>query len=265
MDNKQTIVANVYTDGSGIGQIRKDFTQDTWEAGITLQLNNLTTIPPFQSSKAVVDALSRSGRATLIVPTQPYATTTEPVESTEWLKRSSNWKDATRTDAPPLYCADGPVENRNSTGTPLPLGGQKGSGRGSDTVINFTPQDYIKTCALPGGRPDEVLLHEMVHALRMELGLNLCLGMDDGYDTSEEFYAILIANIYRSESGYRDLRANHNGKQMLAAPLTDDGQFYKQWKDKIDSLIREMPPSLSNSIAAVPCAFNPIRRAKATK
>jgi hypothetical protein len=52
---------------------------------------------------------------------------------------------------------------------------------------------------------------------------------------------------------------------MLAAPLTDDGQFYKQWKDKIDSLIREMPPSLSNSIAAVPCAFNPIRRAKAGK
>lgn len=131
MDNKQTIVANVYTDGSGIGQIRKDFTQDTWEAGITLQLNNLTTIPGFQSSKAVVDALSRSGRATLIVPTQPYATTTEPVESTEWLKRSSNWKDATRTDAPPLYCADGPVENRDRTGTPVPLGGQKGSGRGS--------------------------------------------------------------------------------------------------------------------------------------
>lgn len=99
----------------------------------------------------------------------------------------------------------------------------------------------------------------------MELGLNLCLGMDDGYDTVEEFYAILIANIYRSESGYRDRRANHNGKQMLAAPLTDDGQFYKRWKDKVDSLIREMPPSLSNSIAAVPCAFNPIRRAKATK
>jgi hypothetical protein len=34
----------------------------------------------------------------------------------------------------------------------------------------------------------------------MELGLNLCLGMDDGYDTVEEFYAILIANIYLSES-----------------------------------------------------------------
>ena len=62
MANKQTIVANLFTDGSSIGEIRKDFTQDTWEAGITLQLNNLTTIPPFQSSKAVVDALSRSGQ-----------------------------------------------------------------------------------------------------------------------------------------------------------------------------------------------------------
>jgi hypothetical protein len=107
-----------------------------------------------------------------------------------------------------------------------------------------------------------VLLHEMVHALRMEMGLNLCLAMDDGFDTVEEFYAILIANIYRSECGYRDLRANHNGKQMLAAPLTDDSRFYKQWKDKIDTLCREMS-ALCNVLAAVPCAFNPIRRAKA--
>ena len=29
VDNKQTIVANLYTNGSGIGQIRNDFTQDT--------------------------------------------------------------------------------------------------------------------------------------------------------------------------------------------------------------------------------------------
>jgi hypothetical protein len=263
VSNKSSIVSNIETDGSGIGAIRNDFTQDTWEAGITLQLNNLTTIRPFQSSKPVLDTLSRSGHKTLIVPTQPYNTTTEPVGSTEWLKRTSNWKDATQAETPPLYCADGPVENRNMTGTPLPHE-PRGSGRGSDTVIWFTPQDYIKTSSLPGGRPDEVLLHEMVHALRMEMGLNLCLAMDDGFDTVEEFYAILIANIYRSECGYRDLRANHNGKQMLAAPLTDDSRFYKQWKDKIDRLCREMS-ALCNVLAAVPCAFNPIRRSKAAK
>lgn len=263
MSNKSTIISSIETDGSGIGEIRKDFTQDTWEAGITLQLQNLTSIAPFQSSKPVVDALSRSGHKTLIVPTQPNNTTTEPVGSTEWLKRTSNWKDATKEDTPPLYCADGPVENRNLTGTPLP-NQTRGSGHGSDTAIWFTPQDYIKTCSLPGGRPDEVLLHEMVHALRMELGLNMCLAMDDDFDTVEEFYAILIANIYRSECGYRDLRANHNGKQMLAAPLTDDSRFYARWKDKVDTLCREMSP-LCNVLATVPCAFNPIRRAKAAK
>jgi hypothetical protein len=261
--NKPTIISRVETDGTGIGQIRKDLSQDIWEAGITLQLNNLTTIRPFQSSKPVVDALSRSGHNTLIMPSQPYDTTTEPVGSTEWLKRTSNWKDATPDDTPPLYCADGPVENRNMTGTPLP-NQPKGSGHGSDTVIWFTPQDYIKTDTLPGGRPDEVLLHEMVHALRMEMGLNLCLGMDDGFDTVEEFYAILIANIYRSECGYQTLRANHDGKKMLAAPFTDDGRFYKQWKDKVDTLIHQMR-DLCNALAAVPCAFNPIRRAKGMK
>jgi hypothetical protein len=57
--NKPTIISNVETDGTGIGQIRNDLSQDIWEAGITLQLNNLTTIRPFQSSKPVVDALSR--------------------------------------------------------------------------------------------------------------------------------------------------------------------------------------------------------------
>jgi hypothetical protein len=128
--NKSTIVSNIETDGSEIGAIRKDLTQDTWEAGRTLQLNNLTAIGPFQSSKPVVNALSRSGHKTLIVPTQPYNTTSEPVGSTEWLKRTSNWTDATRDDTPPLYCADGPVANRNMTGTPLPHE-PRGSGHGS--------------------------------------------------------------------------------------------------------------------------------------
>ena len=68
MINKPTIISKVETDGSGIGQIRKDLSQDIWEAGITLQLNNLTTNRPFQSSKPVVDALSHSGHNTLIVP-----------------------------------------------------------------------------------------------------------------------------------------------------------------------------------------------------
>jgi hypothetical protein len=261
--NKPTIVSNLEMDGSGIAQVRKDFSQETWESGITLQLNNLTTIRPFQSSKPVVDALSRSGKKTLLVPTQPYNTTTEPVGSTEWLKRTENWPDATPADRPPLYCADGPVENRNLTGTPMPHQ-PKGTGKGSDTVIWFTPQDYIKTDSLPGGRPDEVLLHEMVHALRMEMGLNLCLATGDNFDTVEEFYAILIANIYRSECGYPTLRAHHNGKEMLAAPFSDDRIYYKQWKDKVDTLCREMF-EVCTAIANVPCKFNPIRRAKAAK
>jgi hypothetical protein len=95
----------------------------------------------------------------------------------------------------------------------------------------------------------------------MELALSLCFGMGDNYDTVEEFYAILIANIYRSECGYQNLRANHFGKTDLAD--TDDGHFYATYKDKIDGLIDQMK-GLCRSIALVRCKFNPIRRAMVT-
>jgi hypothetical protein len=157
------------------------------------------------------------------------------------------------------------VEGRDRTGTPLFRKGDSadpdrlGTGAGSDVCVYFTAQDHLKEASLPGGREDEVLLHELVHSLRMALGLSLCLWMPDDYDTIEEFYAILIANIYRSECGWFNLRANHFGKSDLLDK--DDVRFYCKYKEQIDSFVKQMPAAFCQSIAAVQCRFNPIRRA----
>src|SRR4051794_14239875 len=64
--------------------------------------------------------------------------------------------------------------------------------------------------ASPGMRDDEVLLHELVHGLRDMRGQHSITAMSDGYDTVEEFMAILVSNIYASEVG-RPLRGGHGG------------------------------------------------------
>jgi Effector protein len=260
---QQTIVSNILMDGSDIGTVRKDIDQISWESGIKLQINNLVSIPPFESSRAVVGSLANSGHQTVILPVaKADGASTEPIEGIEWAKRRSDYIDATPEDKEPLKCAaEGMTPGRDESGKPLwPGRGKKGSGRGSDVAIYYTPQDYIETKNAPGGRTDEILLHEMVHALRMSKGKSLCVSFGDDYDTQEEFYAILITNIYRSENRYTVLRANHFGHLPLMRPLTDDGAFYQRYKLWIDILVNEWNP-LCKSLARVSCAFNPIRRA----
>ena len=93
----------------------------------------------------------------------------------------------------------------------------------------------------PGGRPDEVLLHELVHSLRMALGLTLWYGwMPDDYDTVEAFYAILIANIYRYPKWPNfTLAADHF---FCKSDLLDkdDVRFYAKYKEQIDSFVKHI-------------------------
>ena len=55
-----------------------------------------------------------------------------------------------------------------------------------------------KKAALPGYRADEVLFHELVHATRDMAGV-ACPDEIDRYDNLNEFFAIVICNIYLSE------------------------------------------------------------------
>src|SRR5215467_7785312 len=112
MANKQTIVANIYTNGDGIAQVRNDIDQPLWEWGIDNALRNLSQVAPFQSSNPVLQQIAQSGKKVLIRPAHPGEEThSEPVkgiDSYDYL--TDDVRDATPKDSPPLACAEGSVE-----------------------------------------------------------------------------------------------------------------------------------------------------------
>jgi Effector protein len=84
--------------------------------------------------------------------------------------------------------------------------GIKGTGEGSDVHIYFSPETQGKSgCGggVYGSLSDEVLLHEMVHALRQMQGRNNPVPTEGSvreYDNEEEFLAIVVTNVYMSAS-----------------------------------------------------------------
>lgn len=139
--------------------------------------------------------------------------------------------------------------------------------------IGFTPDEACFLDAKtkdfrPGGSPAEGLFHELVHTFRFvsEKGSNrkgpsipsTPLKKYPEYDTEEDFFAVLITNIFSSETG-RPLRAGHDDNEALPAHLATNigflaveayarlvGQFCSEHKD------------VSAQLAAVPSDFNPI-------
>ncbi|MEW5974996.1 MAG: hypothetical protein AB1898_04210 [Acidobacteriota bacterium] len=149
-----------------------------------------------------------------------------------------------------------------------------GTGRGSNVVIRYSPKTWGDDRLpawdptarnnwaaatgvmppLPGEESGEVLLHEMVHALRQMSGRETGLPMRRGFDTQEEFFAVLITNVYTSERGpFRQLRGDHG-----TAPLL----YPSSWRRdrEFQALIRAITvshPSLVRRLARVRAQFNP--------
>lgn len=140
-----------------------------------------------------------------------------------------------------------------------------GTGQGSDSVVEFLPPQFarhvpgIAVGAGPGSLRDEVLLHELVHALRHLRGLRthqpVRFQRTFTYDNREEFYAILIANIYRSECGRAGLRHDHSGFDPMFVASAD---FLKLGRNRayLRRLRREMP-ALFRALRGVRAEFNP--------
>lgn len=73
--------------------------------------------------------------------------------------------------------------------------------------------------AAPGTRADEILLHEMVHALMGMSGAASSYGVKD-YDTVDDFLAVSITNMYSVELG-RPPRADHHGHHLFGSTARD--------------------------------------------
>jgi hypothetical protein len=149
-----------------------------------------------------------------------------------------------------------------------------GTGGGTKVFVNYHPATFrqlIKNTGLmPSGfGPAEVLIHEMTHGFRMmcgELrGSDLVTGNPD-MDDIEEFYAILVANVYGSERGRTLMRASHRGSDAapLKAGLSNSEAYYEAYDTEIDAWFTEQR-NFCMDMARIQTKFNPFRAAAITR
>jgi len=265
--SKPTGARGIYVDWDAT--VRNDITASEWENGVLDAIQDLQ-LPPCRTSVALLDAIGRSGKTVTISPErQPLL--------------------PGKTDANAHADPIDPVAATITGGTPDPLPNPPvpGTGAGSDVILNFAAQDWEPSSSTATLKAvDETLLHELVHAFRQASGLEDSFRLDAPFDVLrrgsgsvtqlmtqttatrpnkhsqiyneyEEFVAILITNIYRSENKRVGLRRDHVGDFELAFPLTNARNFLTVWRPQIDRLCGEMH-AVCNQLAAVECHFNPI-------
>jgi hypothetical protein len=147
------------------------------------------------------------------------------------------------------------------------------SGNGPNVVIGFLPDapcfvDPISKDFKTGGSPAENLFHELVHAFRLVTekasdlkGPSNVPGSSlkyPEYDTEEDFFAILITNIFSSETG-RPLRAGHDANEALPPNLSTNVGFLtvEAYARLVKKFISDHP-SVGEQLRSVPSTFNPI-------
>lgn len=151
-------------------------------------------------------------------------------------------------------------------------------GRTVRAIVGFSPHFYESGggCARKHTPPysefnttmDLSLFHELVHALRMVAGTMVLPGspsrvVDGGlrfYDTIEEFYVIVVSNIYASELKM-NLRSSHHGFRNLDDDLDTSFEFF-QVGGKSFELIEGFVKThrgLSGRLSEIKTPFNPIR------
>lgn len=209
---------------------------------------NLGIIDTFDTGKAVLDHLQKTKKSITIK------------NGSEGFTKPLNWETATLQGAQRLHCG-GP--NAGQKVSPA----QKGKGGGSDVDVLWHPKDLTcsggKKCA--GNQADEVLFHELTHALRFAAGKSNCVSMTGKYKSygdEEEFYAIVISNIYLSEKGKTDLRADH-GFEMGVLDADEQKDFVKRHRERLAKL-KSQQQTLYDALTKIEPkgGFNPIRQMK---
>jgi hypothetical protein len=126
------------------------------------------------------------------------------------------------------------------------------------------PADFVKA---PGVGRDEILLHEMVHGLRQIRGTTDSHTPADSpnMDTVEEFMAIVVSNVYRSELKRPGLRADHHGFSALPAAQENPSVFLSRAGKSGESNLSRMKqfkkdnPDFFEDLKKSPASFNPFK------
>jgi hypothetical protein len=209
-----------------------------------------------ESGRILCDFINRQTPWMAIIPYKPtagdpvnaYAQETEPTKA-----------------APKDRFVWGVYRVTNEVTIPWPLG--MGTGTGSDVVVKYHPATWKQYAAnlgrlLPGAGPGEILFHEMLHGLRM-----LCGKLRDDkvaefpdFDDIEEFYAILAANLYRTQRGFKIHRMNHHAFAAMDPDLDDSEVYEAVFRDEIGAWFKEQQ-DFCLAMARTPSNFNPFQTA----
>jgi hypothetical protein len=214
-------------------------------------------------NKALADIASRSAGKALLSETSSsssFSITILPIDfvptQKQWIKYHTN---AIQSDIALHAMAKGMHVHERRTGGP----NRKGTGRGSDAEIFFSPERL--RLGGPGMNPDEVLFHEMVHAVRAIQGVSTStFKMGGGYDNAEEFAAVVVTNVYMSEKKQTALRANH-GSRVLPNPekFLDSPDVPAPGARGLLGSFRLRQPTFFAALAGIApnvAAFNPFRQ-----
>lgn len=141
----------------------------------------------------------------------------------------------------------------------------RGTGAGSAATILFTPGVFVRLqrflgVATRGNAPDEVLLHEIVHAMHDMHGFASCrplVGSLGAYENLGEFYAISIVNVYCSERN-RPLVGGHT---IPTPGMSFRRNFLVMYPDAVPYIgdLFGQQPVFCDDMIQIRTAFNPFR------
>lgn len=239
---------NIMIDARGTGRRygriyrrKSDEWEDLYEQRVAVHLN---TIRGTKTGAALIDSIVK--RVTI----RPL----EKPKEVNAFARPADCRDALELLAEPVGCGPGMVWDL-------------GTGFGSSSTIFFTPGTWTPGDPLmnkryrsndPGHRPDEILCHELVHAMRHTQGELDRRPMKDDFDRVDEFHAIMVANIYCSERG-RPLRRNHHGGAAMQHDFATDAFRFYAWYNKLISKFVSDLPELARKLNRITCKWNPVR------
>jgi Effector protein len=201
--------------------------------------------------KTIIQAISRSPKKLRIIPltiTERYG----PTSRGTW---PTPVKDAAASPKSFQVCYVG-----------LPC--YTGSGGGSDIILNFEPYSWNGFDTMIGHdpgqdqEPDDVLLHELVHCLRMMRGQFAKYTIAGPFVDSEELLAVMIRNMYVAQVGrVKSLQAQYGPlvfQAMKGSWFNTVADFYHDHEKVIEQFVREMP-DICNSFGAMVGFWNPFR------
>jgi hypothetical protein len=187
--------------------------------------------------------------------------------------------DATQRGAV-VHTNAGPMrQNPGNSQSPL----VHGSGVGRSSRLFYTPGNWNSPGLrwTPGASPDALLAHELFHAYRNLHGTRNTQPTGDQYQSIEEFFAVLVGNLYISAAGGEWFRGGVNTSPSALAALRDfrggevnpfsvmpgrtggpsesrEAAFERQYAERIRTL-HETDRILFERLAQVRCSFNPLR------